>query len=252
MNGLDFIAIKVGDVNNSARLLGNPGISEPRSFHKLAQFVSEAAFYEEGEEITFDLRLKPDEDLKGAQFTFSFDQDALSFNGIDYKFLSEGNTGLAYLDQGAITVSWDLSGELSQESTLFQLKFTALKSGDIQNWVTLNSRVTKAEAYLKDGSVVDLELLFAQDKDLSGFHVTQNYPNPADQFTNIQVFQETASTLILEVFNVKGQRILEQHYEGQAGNQMLKIDCADLSSGLYTYKVTSELKQVNKRMIIAH
>ena len=202
--------------------------------------------------LTFDLRLKPDKELAGAQFTLSFDQNALSFHGITYESVSEGNTGLTYLDRGIVTVSWDLSGALPQESSLFQLKFTALKSGDIQNWVTLNSKVTKAEAYLKDGSVADLELLFVQDQNQFGFQVTQNYPNPADQFTNIQVFQEEASTLILEVFNVKGQKVMEQHYEGQVGSQMLKMDCAHLSNGLYTYKVTSELGQVNKRMVVAH
>ncbi len=84
----------------------------------------------------------------------------------------------------------------------------------------------------------------------SHFSVSRNYPNPFNPSTNIQVKLSKSSELILKVFNIRGEIIIEKNYGFKAaGNFILKIDLSNFSSGIYFYSITADKISQTSSMI---
>ena len=84
------------------------------------------------------------------------------------------------------------------------------------------------------------------------FVLFQNYPNPFNSSTNIKVGLPETSTIIVEIFNSRGQKISEViNEEKPAGYQTVAFDAAGLPSGLYFYRLRAKnFQQVKKMMLI--
>jgi uncharacterized delta-60 repeat protein len=91
---------------------------------------------------------------------------------------------------------------------------------------------------------------------LPEFSLYQNYPNPFNPETNISFRLGSDSKVILEVYNILGQKVAVPVYnEMAAGEHNIKFDASDLSSGIYFYTLkansiggTSRL--ITKKMIL--
>lgn len=81
--------------------------------------------------------------------------------------------------------------------------------------------------------------------------VSQNYPNPFSNTTNVTVNLEKAANLSLVVTNMTGQKVLEIN-KGQVAAQThtFTIDASNLQSGIYFYTVTAGESQVTRKMIV--
>ena len=108
---INFIGIKIGDVNGSANpnyLLG----ADDRSFDGTLHFDIQDRGLKAGETYRVDFRTNDFLNIFGYQFTLDFDETALELIEIipgELENLSIENFGLAMLDQGIITSSWDNS-----------------------------------------------------------------------------------------------------------------------------------------------
>lgn len=81
--------------------------------------------------------------------------------------------------------------------------------------------------------------------------VTQNYPNPVNDFTSITVTLEQSAPLSLKVMNQLGQVVYENNRGTvSAGNHFFQVDATGLTSGVYFYTVTSGNQSVTKKMIV--
>ena len=79
----------------------------------------------------------------------------------------------------------------------------------------------------------------------------QNYPNPFNPVTYIRFGLPKASDVILEIYNVLGQRIItlvDTHKP--AGYHKVILDATHLASGIYMYKIQSGKFNKVKKMIL--
>ncbi len=72
----------------------------------------------------------------------------------------------------------------------------------------------------------------------SKFELTA-YPNPTSDFIWVNFYSEKQSNTIIELLNMEG-KIVQRYIQGSSiGNQSMKINTSELSSGLYFLKVSS-------------
>ena len=83
------------------------------------------------------------------------------------------------------------------------------------------------------------------------FSLSQNYPNPFNIRTSMQFHLPQAASVLLEVYNVLGERVVTLMNERQQpGFKSLSWDASDVSSGLYFYKLTAGDFTETKRMML--
>ncbi|MCB0644391.1 MAG: hypothetical protein KDC44_22255, partial [Phaeodactylibacter sp.] len=207
----DFMAIKIGDVN----LTAIPGITngDLQEFGAKEPLILnfEDRVLEAGELVTVDFQPNV-EDLEGFQFTFEFDEQALDFVEVGKGLAQAEHFGLAFLESGAATASWN--GKATTGAHLFSLTFKATEAGQLSDLLGLSSRLTPAEAYRAGGAHVAVQLGTNGKVLEEGLALYQNEPNPFTGQTLIGFHLPEAGAVRLQIVDVPGKvlKVLEGNY----------------------------------------
>jgi hypothetical protein len=83
------------------------------------------------------------------------------------------------------------------------------------------------------------------------FSVGQNFPNPVNGLTSVNVYMQNGGDLSLKVTNITGQTLMSMEKSNVlAGVSKFVIDANQLSSGIYFYTVKQGDKSITKKMIV--
>ncbi len=83
------------------------------------------------------------------------------------------------------------------------------------------------------------------------FDLKQNYPNPFNPSTVIRYSVPEASNVRIDVFNILGQRVATLiNREHRAGNFDVTFDAANLSSGMYFYRLEAANTVLTQKMML--
>jgi len=83
------------------------------------------------------------------------------------------------------------------------------------------------------------------------YSLSQNYPNPFNPSTTIQYGLPKDSHVLLEVYNVIGQKVLTLLNEVQpAGYHQVRLDGTNLASGVYLYRLAAGNKAFMKKFVL--
>ncbi len=255
----DFVGVKIGDVNDSVLPNELLGVEQRNTIGDLV-FNIEDQQLKAGEEVTVEFNAKDFNNIVGYQFTLGFDQDALEFVDVQAGKLSqldESNFGLALLDEGVITSSWNnaKASKVADNTTVFSLTFKALADGQLSKALNVNSKYTKAEAYTSDAALLDLALAFNNNGTTTivggAFELYQNRPNPFKEETVIGFNLPQATTATLTIYDIAG-KVLKQ-YEGDftKGYNELNITKSDLKgAGVVYYQLDTQTDSATRKMIL--
>jgi hypothetical protein len=247
----NFVAIKIGDLNNTA--VGSlEAVADDRNAASELVLQTAEKSVKTGEsftiEITADLA-----DIMAYQFTMGFDKEKLEletiFPGVD---MTEANFGMAHLEEGFITASWFrvMKAGAAMDAPLFSLRFRAIEGGMLSEMLDLNSRLTKAESYEADGTTHPVGLAFSGKKALANsFQLFQNIPNPFNDETIIGFQLPEAANAFLSVYDVSGKVMKTVGGQFAKGYHEIRIDNADLpGTGVFYYRLETPTHTATKKM----
>ncbi|MEM9819836.1 MAG: HYR domain-containing protein [Bacteroidota bacterium] len=257
-HGMNFIAIKTGDVNSSVAMSNLDQQGDTRNDQQLT-FRMEDQLMEVGESYLFEFKAKDFNQLLGYQFTIDFDPRYVEFVHLEEHRLSTelnlttSNFGWSDLAKGKIRANWYQANthSLADETVLFALRFKAKAEIPISRVIELNSNSLRAEAYGHNGEKMTINLEFSPlQQSTPQFKLYQNRPNPFKATTLIPFLLPQAGQVSLTVTDVSGNRIksLEQYFE--AGYHEVSIEQGDLPSpGLFFYQIKIGDQQATRKMI---
>lgn len=239
---LNYIGMKVGDVNKSADpgLFTSPSI-EDRS--KGSLLINEQIFDAE-EKIKIDFKLNDLQYLSGLQFELEFDADLLKFehstSGVLSDFASE-NLGLSKAKDGYLKVSWlDLREQVTKvdDEVLFSLYFEAKRPGNLSTALRLINNTLSPEAYDKDLNIIglslDIQSPLLNDVPLK----TQIVPNPFDNIASFNVEMPASTKGTLVIMAGDGRRIIKKTMDLVQGQNTIPLSAAELpTKGIYIYQL---------------
>jgi hypothetical protein len=87
-------------------------------------------------------------------------------------------------------------------------------------------------------------------KDVDGFTLSQNIPNPANNRTRIDYSIPEAGEVIFNVHSVSGQLLYSQTIEATNGKQSLELNTSSFAAGIYFYSIEYKGQRLVKRMIV--
>jgi len=248
---VDFVGVKVGDVNGSADAAST--LAQSRS--KFNVSVADQNF-NSGDIIQVPLKVSSAIELLGFQFTTSF-SSKLQFAGIDaagVDFAPE-NLGTNQLAEGILTASWnDVKGtNLAGDEAIITLNFKAIASGTLSESFSINSDVTTAEIYNTNLETMNISLNFTKETTAlaSGFELGQNTPNPFAENTMISFTLPTAANATVTVFDVTGKVLKLTKGSFDKGLNTIEISKNELaSSGVLYYTLETDGFTDTKRMVV--
>ncbi len=230
--GLDFIAIKIGDVTVDAQLSG----FAPPADETLDLWISEQQATA-GAELLVPVYADNFQDIVGFQFDLVFDEQQLAFKEIlpaGLSGISEANIGRKFLSKGYAPISWVFPGTGTEGRSarageeLFFLKFEALKDiATLEGLLDIGQRRLKQEAYDSSFEHFGVQMSF-RSKDLAQqMHInveTAVYPNPFAENCFVTIATERNINVEIEVINMLGQQIYTQYKACPKGKTLLQLD----------------------------
>jgi len=245
---VDFIGVKVGDVSGNASANAMNKI-EVRSSDDPLKLISEIKEINENL-IAIEVSSTNFEQVAGFQTTLNFDAKKLEFLEINSENLkiSSDNIATYAVHRGHITMSWsDANGvSLEDNKEVFTMMFKVKEQGD--HVLSIGSELISTEAYF-DGNVSGSITL--DTKEISGFALNQNVPNPWKDQTTISFEIEKPGNVNMRIIDMSGKTLISRNGQYPRGKNNLYLDRSSLpQAGVYLIELKYESRSHIKRMIV--
>ena len=244
----DFVGIKVGDVSGNAWTGATAGTAI-RGVHKTLIFNIDDVAMEAGKE--YKVTFKSDDfNAQAFQFTLNHTEgvEITHIENSHFPDMTENNFGRF---KTALTTSWNgrFEGKSDNIITIVLLAKQNIRLSDV---LTLGSNLTQAEAYDKDGEIMDVKLVFKGKNTEGGtFALYQNEPNPFDGQTKISFHLPTESNATLTIYDAAGRIFKKIEQRFAKGYNEVPLSKEDIkASGIVFYRLDTPTNSATKKMII--
>lgn len=252
----NFVGLKVGDVNKSAKGAANGALVTRTSGPAFPLDVADHEF-NRGDRIEIPVMAGTDGELAAVQMTLVLNSDKLKLEQIIPGTLpvTPDHMGLKWLADGTVTLAWSESEALStrEGETLFTIVAYAQSEGRVNGQLHVSSSITPALAV--DGELserpLELRIKSGNNRVNDGYYLHQNRPNPFEGQTAISFDLPESATVTLTVFDVTGKVLFRAQRELNAGTHTEWIDSGMLNgAGIYYYQLDAEAYTATRKMIL--
>jgi hypothetical protein len=247
MMDADFIAVKIGDVNESVHLNNVTAEVSNRTDNMLALDLATAKVSDK--QIRYDLSLTDSEELIGMQFTIEYDAASMSMSELSSDYLNLSEANYSVIQEGKLTFSWSEIDAISVDASNPVLSLV-FDTNNAHNDISISSAITNAEAYTMDDSTIvtkGIEL----NKEEDDFVLHQNSPNPFKTETVIQFQLPQASKATISIFDASGKIFFAKTDDYSKGLNEVIIDGNHLPySGILYYQLNSYTHTATKKLIV--
>ncbi len=244
----DFIGLKVGDVSGNA-WAGSSTVLTIRGARKTLIFNTDDVVMEAGKayKVTFG---SEDFNAQGFQFTLNHTEgvEILNIESGHFPDMTDNNFGRF---KNSLTTSWNGRFE-GKTDDIFTIVVRAKQNMRLSDAFTIGSNLTEAEAYNKEGDIMDVKLVFKGNHTEGGtFALYQNEPNPFDHQTKISFHLPIASNAKLTIYDAAGRivKTIEQAFVKGYNEIPLSKEGINASGILY-YRLDTPTHSATKKMII--
>ncbi len=246
ISNADFLAIKTGDVNLSAR--ENALVqAEVRDFSPSVNFTVRK---DKSGDIVFSSN---ESEIEGFQLTLNFNKkfsDILNIENAGLEGFGENNY-VFFKEKGKITVSWN--GK-THKGDLFKIKLKTPTAQPLQSIVQITSDLTIAEAYTAEGEIYALKMVLkAQNTEGGYFELLPNIPNPFSYETTLRFNLPESDEVQLTFFDNRGRILKTLKKAFQKGYNEITLPFYDLpiglTEGVLGYKIQTTQQTLMGRMV---
>lgn len=244
---VDFIGIKIGDVDLSADPLLFTGgtVTENRDGEQTRGigFTTADVSLESRTTIEVPVNAAAFRELLGYQMTIDFNPEVLALEGIiptDALDLTQDHFGYRYLEDGLISANW-FSGtpqSVDDGTELFRLVFSVdqAENLDLSDVLRFSSGLLSSEAYAK-GMAAPLQLVLRYERNSdNNLQMYTPRPNPFKDVTVLGFDLPEAQSLELRVHDASGRLIFSSDIEGVRGYNEWTIEGDRLpEAGMYFF-----------------
>ncbi|MFK7933230.1 MAG: HYR domain-containing protein [Saprospiraceae bacterium] len=249
---MDFIAIKIGDVNHSAIPNELAGTDE-RSLVDISTLSIDNQPLAKGESYQVPVYLQQNTDLAGLQFSFKTNEKVRLQNIVSDALTDLNETHFSINEnENQLTLSYDQAVEIDATEPLFFIEIIAEETVELDDVLTITEEHINAELYDTDLTKRPLQLQFnATITAANDLVVMQNVPNPFSQQTTIQFTIPQAEEVNLSVFDVSGKLLFTQQRAFTKGQHEWQLSRTDLpQTGMLYYQMSTDSKVVTKKMLL--
>ncbi|MDX1913051.1 MAG: HYR domain-containing protein [Saprospiraceae bacterium] len=235
----NFVAVKIGDLNNSVIPNVQFGLEERTEGTGFIEVADQ--YVQEGQIIS--IRFNTFEAMQAFQFTL--EMEGLEFMEVLPEENMEAEHFARFPGNRQITIAWERGGMAS-----FSIKAKATTSGYLREMLHISDRVTKALAYKRVNSSTPAALALRFSVQHPGFVLYQNQPNPFEDKTDI-TFRLSAATMVrVSIFDGSGRMVWEKKGEYAAGLHTVVTDLTQTdASGVLYYRVETDQHSAVRKMI---
>lgn len=251
----DFIAVKIGDVNESIDLSAD-GIVDERFAGKGMTLQLEEATLAKGSTYAVDFYGQSDRIISGYQFALNYNTAALKLVQVETNLtdLTAENFGVNETN-GEIATSWNQMGAtevFKPGQEIFSLVFEVIQGGKVSDFITLNDRGLAPEAYDAGLNTGQVSLEFVAPQSIgTEFALYQNQPNPFESSTIIPFYLPQEDKVNLTVFDVSGKVLFTASNTLPKGHHQWTLTRDDLpESGILIYQVETSTDSKTRRMML--
>ena len=258
MMEIDFIGVKVGDVNGSANVAALPdGDSQNSGSRQSITLKVKDQVLSKGETHRIPVSIADLDLVETMQFTMQWDTREMEVINIIESGSARADQWNPYrLHQGVLPFSWHkfehavLPGE---DALLFEVEVRALDNISLQSALTLSSTVTPIEGTDVMGVKVPVRLNFENPatEGKPTLHLYQNIPNPFNSETLISFESGETGAAFLVIHDALGQQVYFEKMNVTKGYHEVRLNVDQLkTSGVLMYTIKTQNAQQTKRMII--
>ncbi|NRB65721.1 MAG: hypothetical protein HRU40_22330, partial [Saprospiraceae bacterium] len=217
---LDFMAIKIGDVNGNAQVNSSQPATEVRNDDQLKLLIDDILL-QAGRVYSIPVYSNDLAGIQGLQFTLETNDPDMQITSIRSALLGQDHMG--EVETGKVwTFSWNKTPGLPLEAaTLFTLEVKVQQDTRLRDALRLSSSVTSSEAYNTFDELLAIDLSWAtKGIGTEAFDILEVTPNPFVEQAKLRFSLPGPEEVSVEIFNVKGQRIflkkwiLKMHFYG--------------------------------------
>jgi hypothetical protein len=244
---IDFTGVKLGDVNvsrdNSQQ--GRIASAGEVTFDIRQEMITEENDLEKIIEVP--VRIKDFTDISGYQFTITWDQQKLEYQGVTNKSTSS-HFGEHKTGEGILTAMWDdengKSSTLIDGTELLVLKFKTSGAGTYKD-VNLTSKVTSARVYNKDLKLIDHQVTWSELSKQDYEATIKVFPNPFEKTVTVEFYSLKAEEVSFNITDISGKQIGQKQFKSEKGKNTVAWDVTEgntsTRSGLYIITMKNEL-----------
>ncbi|MEP6647177.1 MAG: T9SS type A sorting domain-containing protein [Saprospiraceae bacterium] len=249
----NFVAVKIGDVNNDAKPNNLTTGVTPRT-NKSVNLLIKDVPVKAGVPVKIDITSSNFTDVVGFQMALQLKNMVVS--EIIGGKLDLQNENFNITDHGVINLSWNTFNPLSfdKDDILYSITAVSSISANLSELIQLDDSGIQAEAYTGDDlEKTSLDLKVVMPGTLIGSNALfQNEPNPFSTSTDIRFRLENAGAATVRIFDLSGHLLKEISGQYESGMNKVRISNNEMGikSGILICQLQSNGFVAVQRMVV--